>query len=302
MSEGGLADVEDPGQLLLGLVGSPLDDGGDGLRFGYAPSGGGLNSVLLSAGVASIILAVVGGGAQAFGVTVPVLTSPKRQAALGLVGITFLVLAFAVGKEDGGAGGDDRRRTREIQSSLVRDVRQAVNHAMLTGESLATRTASGNAAFNAGRLRWENDTAKIATQLETYFSTAELAGEPLPTAWMNFSHAVENLYFLSATEIVAVVPTRCDRTKQLMRYLRRSTANLTCPNTLWSSQQWGAACTKATSWNALALCDEDSLKSRGEGYRRGPTYFTAYRAAIGELRERASSLLAVVRKATPTGF
>jgi hypothetical protein len=119
---------------------------------------------------------------------------------------------------------------------------------------------------------------------------------------MNFSQAVENLYFLSATEIAGVVPTRCDRTKQLMRYLRLSTASLKCPNTLWSSQQWGAACTKATSWNALALCDEDSLKSRGEGYRRGPTYFTAYRAAIGELRERASSLSAVIRKATPAGF
>jgi hypothetical protein len=119
---------------------------------------------------------------------------------------------------------------------------------------------------------------------------------------MNFSQAVENLYFLSATEIAGVVPTRCDRTKQLMRYLRLSTASLKCPNTLWSSQQWGAACTKATSWNALALCDEDSLKSRGEGYRRGPTYFTAYRAAIGELRARESRLVAVVRKTTPAGF
>jgi hypothetical protein len=104
-----------------------------------------------------------------------------------------------------------------------------VNHVMLTGESLATRTATGNAAFNAGRLRWENDTAKIATQLETYFPTAKLEGKPIPIAWMNFSQAVEDLYFLSATEIAAAVPSRCDSTKQLMGYLRLSTANLKCP-------------------------------------------------------------------------
>jgi hypothetical protein len=41
-----------------------------------------VNSVLLTAGVAAIILAVVGGGAQAFGIKVPVLDSLYRQAAL----------------------------------------------------------------------------------------------------------------------------------------------------------------------------------------------------------------------------
>jgi hypothetical protein len=258
-----------------------------------------LNSVLLSAGVAAIILAVVGGGAQAFGVSVPVLTSPVRQAALGLVGVAFLIVAFAVGEQDGGAGSDDRRRVREIRSSIVQDMRQAVDAVLLTGEQIATGTANGNAVFNGGRRRWKNDNADIETQLDTYFSSARFEGKPIPTAWTNFSQAVEDLYFLSATEIAAAFPGRCDRTKQLMRYLRVSTAGLKCPKMWWSSEQWGAACARATSWSALALCDEDSLKASGEGYRRGRTYFEAYLAAIAELQVRKNSLIGVLRKATP---
>ena len=63
-----------------------------------------MNNVLVSAGAASIILAVVGGGAKAFGVEVPVLNSISRQVALALVGVAFLGTAFVVG--DGGDGGD----------------------------------------------------------------------------------------------------------------------------------------------------------------------------------------------------
>jgi hypothetical protein len=270
-----------------------------------------MNSVLLSAGVASVILAVVGGGAQAFGVKVPVLDSLVRQAALGLVGIAFLVLAFAVGEGGGGGGSDDHRKAREIQSSLVQDVRQAVNHVMLTGESLATRTANGNVVFIAARDRWGSDSAKIATRLETYFPKAKLEGKPVPSAWRNFSQAVENLYFLSATELP--FPTRCHRTKELMAYLRVSAANLKCPKKWWTtcsssqcralaSKQWGDACYRSRSWNALALCDEDSMKSGGEGYQRRQNYFRAYETAMSKLRTPEDRLLKVLRSTTPAGF
>jgi hypothetical protein len=84
-----------------------------------------------------------------------------------------------------------------------------------------------------------------------------------------------------------------------MRYLRVSTASLKCPRISWSSQQWDAACNAAMSWNALALCDEDSLKASGEGYRRGRTYFEAYLAAIAALQARKNSLVGVLQNATP---
>jgi hypothetical protein len=56
-----------------------------------------------------------------------------------------------------------------------------------------------------------------------------------------------------------------------------------------------------TSWNALAICDANSVKNR-EGYRRGPTFFAAYQASFDKLEARESDLLAVVRKKTPAGF
>ncbi len=73
-----------------------------------------MNEVLLSAGVASIIIAIVGGGAQAFGVNVPVLQSRARQAALGLVGVAFLVTAVVVG--EGGGNGSNGDGQLEVQA------------------------------------------------------------------------------------------------------------------------------------------------------------------------------------------
>jgi hypothetical protein len=46
--------------------------------------------ILLTAGVAALIFAVVGGGARAFGMEVPVLNSRSREVALALVGVAFL--------------------------------------------------------------------------------------------------------------------------------------------------------------------------------------------------------------------
>ena len=61
-----------------------------------------MNNVLLSAGAACIIAAIVGGGAKAFGVEIPVLSSVRRQLALGIVGIGFLAAAYFVGTGSAG--------------------------------------------------------------------------------------------------------------------------------------------------------------------------------------------------------
>jgi hypothetical protein len=75
-----------------------------------------MNNVLVSAGAASIILAVVGGGAKAFGVEVPVLNSIPRQVALALVGVAFLGTAFVARDDgsDGGAGKDVKDYRPEV--------------------------------------------------------------------------------------------------------------------------------------------------------------------------------------------
>jgi hypothetical protein len=240
-----------------------------------------VNSVLLTAGVAAIILAVVGGGAQAFGIKVPVLDSLYRQAALGLAGAAFIAIAVATGQRDGG-GSEIHRHGRQIQASLVQDIRQAVDNVLGTGVSLATGTVGGNRIFNTALSSWESRKAKIATQLETYFSDAGLDGKPMPSAWSAFSQAVENLYYLSGTEIAAAYPSRCDRTKQFMTYIRGSAMNLMCPNSTWSPDRWGIECNMAkTSWNAVAICDENSVSHR-EHYRRGPP-------SLRRIRSRSTS-------------
>ena len=64
-----------------------------------------VNQVLLTAGVAAIFIAVVGGGAKALGFEVPVLESGRRQLALGILGVVFLGAAIVL-RDDGNEGPD----------------------------------------------------------------------------------------------------------------------------------------------------------------------------------------------------
>jgi hypothetical protein len=100
-----------------------------------------MNNVLVSAGAASIILAVVGGGARAFGVEVPVLDSVARQVALGLVGVVFLVAAFVVG--DGGNDGKDGKVQAYRQEVLAacRSIRQGSGLPPLNNDGSVDRDA-----------------------------------------------------------------------------------------------------------------------------------------------------------------
>src|SRR6266540_262886 len=60
-----------------------------------------MNTVLLSAGVACVIAAVVGGGLKAFNIDVPVISSLGRQALLFVVGLGFLVSAWVLREKTG---------------------------------------------------------------------------------------------------------------------------------------------------------------------------------------------------------
>jgi hypothetical protein len=55
-----------------------------------------MNAVLLSAGVACVIAAVVGGGLKAFNIEVPVISSLGRQMLLFVIGLGFLVSAWVL--------------------------------------------------------------------------------------------------------------------------------------------------------------------------------------------------------------
>jgi len=88
-----------------------------------------MNTTLLTAGVAAIIIAVVGGGASVFGATVPVIPTLGRQVALGLVGVAFLAGAIVFAPDNGGGGGSggtskDVKAYRQLVVAACSDLAQ----------------------------------------------------------------------------------------------------------------------------------------------------------------------------------
>jgi hypothetical protein len=224
-----------------------------------------------------------------------VLSAPLLITVVGAVLAGYLIPRIT-------SQAEDHRKAREIQTGLVQDMSQWVAQVVLTGQLLATRSitkesANGQLAFDEALLTWEVDKATIRARLEAYFARAKVTGRSLPDAWLEYSGAVDNLYYLSSTEL----PDRCYRTKSLIAYLHVS-ASLRCRRAGETGAALGAACRQSTSWDALALCDEDSLKRTGEGYVRGVNYFTAYRAAAREVLNTEVRLIDAIRRSTPAGF
>jgi len=60
-----------------------------------------METVLLTAGIACVIAAAVGGGLKAFNIEIPVLSSPRRQIGLAVLGLALGVAAFLVPTNDG---------------------------------------------------------------------------------------------------------------------------------------------------------------------------------------------------------
>jgi hypothetical protein len=231
------------------------------------------------------------------GRVVSVLSAPLVVTAVGAVLAGFLIPRIAAQTED-------HRKARDLQTALVQDMAQAVASVVPTGELLATRGiekqgVNGGAVFDQALLQWDKDRASIEARLHAYFEHASIRGEALPQAWLAYAQAVENLYYLSTTEL----PDRCSRARALAAYLAPDSPPPSCKGKGWSPTIWGAACSHAANgWDALALCDEDSLKPAGEGYVRGPTFFNAYTTMSGALLARENVLLDGVRSSAPAGF
>ena len=180
---------------------------------------------------------------------------------------------------------------------------EAVARVVPVGRLIATGTikkegANTTAAFNDALLNWESDRASIEALLRAYFGNASNHGVSIPDAWIQFADAVDNLYYLSTSEL----PDRCERTKELKEYLARGGDPVTCRDLAWTGEEWGTKCNESVKWDALALCDEDSLKKEGEGYIRGPNYFEAYAVISDDLLKREEVLLNAVRTSTPPAF
>jgi hypothetical protein len=125
-----------------------------------------MNNVLLSAGAACVIVAIVGGGAKAFGVEIPVLSSVGRQVALGIVGIGFLAAAYVVGNGSAGSKPGD---------PAVAAYRQEVLAACRAAQS----GASGNALIAAANTDGTFDRGRLIAGLRDQITASSGVWEDL---------------------------------------------------------------------------------------------------------------------------
>ena len=131
-----------------------------------------MNNVLLSAGAACVIVAIVGGGAKAFGVEVPVLGSVRRQVALGIAGIGFLAAAFVVGSGPTGSS--------PVNPAVVA-YRQEVLAACRTAQSGASGNALMAAANSDGTFDRDRFMAALRDQITASSSVwQDLWKHPVP--------------------------------------------------------------------------------------------------------------------------
>jgi hypothetical protein len=196
---------------------------------------------------------------------------------------------------------EDHRKAREIQTSLVQDMSEAVAPVIGTGRLLATRTiekAGKNTTevFNDTLIEWETNRRSIAARLSSYFADASFEGTTLPEAWDLYSDAVDDLYYLSTT----LRRDRCKEATELRKYLEPDGAKPRCAE-LDTNREPQACQSAKDEWRILGLCDEDSLKGE-KGYARGENYFQAYRSISDMVLERQRALLDAVRTSIPAGF
>jgi len=131
-----------------------------------------MNDILLSAGAACVILAVVGGGATAFGVEIPVLNSVRRQVALGVVGIGFLAAAFVVG---------NRSASSNPGNPAVAAYQQEVLAACRAAKSAASSGSSAAALNTDGTFDRDRFVAGLRDQTTAWSSVLqELWRHPVP--------------------------------------------------------------------------------------------------------------------------
>jgi len=195
-----------------------------------------VNEVLLTAGVAAVFIAIVGGGAKALGFEVPVLESGRRQLALGLAGVVFLGAAVAL-RDDGSDGPD----------ASVQGYRQevlATCRALPRGQPTPTEGVTFEKDAYLDDLRtqrssWESSLAELWEQdvpdsLRGDEGAAEAATARLVESW---GVALERLE--------QQLPARFDLVAAA-RYARSAGAVLAAPASSWEramSRLAGSACT-----------------------------------------------------------
>jgi hypothetical protein len=195
-----------------------------------------VNEVLLTAGVAAIFIAVVGGGAKALGFEVPVLESGRRQLALGLVGVVFLGGAVVL-RDDGSDGPDPS--VQGYRQEVLATCRALPREQPTPTEGVTFEKDAYLDDLRTQRISWESSLTELWQQdvpdsLREDEGAAETATARLVDSWEVALKRLEQQLPASFDFVAAA------------RYARSAGAVLAAPASSWEramSRLAGAACT-----------------------------------------------------------
>jgi hypothetical protein len=199
-----------------------------------------VNEVLLTAGVAAVVIAIAGGGAKALGFEIPKLESGRRQLALGLVGVVFLGAAVAFREAD-----------NEGPDSSVEGYREEV--------LAACRAVPRGQPTPTDGVNFEKDAYLdfLRTQRSSWASSLdELWGQEVPDSLRQDERAAEG----ATARLVESWGTALERLEEQLperfgllaavEYAQNAGAALAAPASSWEramSRLAGAACTPPTT-------------------------------------------------------
>ena len=188
-----------------------------------------MNDILLTAGVACLILAVVGGGGKVLGVELPVIGKPSKLVLLGLLGCVFLLGAYLLRDQPPSpqAQPANPQSTQPAgpqgESQQVRDYRAAVtvtctNMPPKMDLFMAAGNSDGTGTFDRGRLQ----TALSAEITASQATLDQLWRRPVPKELAEdyrVARGVSDHYLMDTRAQIDAIRTELPKTMSLQELL-----------------------------------------------------------------------------------
>jgi hypothetical protein len=188
-----------------------------------------LDNVLISAGIACLIGAIVGGGLKAFGIEIPLLASVRRQSLLGLLGALLLGLGF--GDRLMGVGGGKAEIAPANQAAVQPEQKSVPAPAKLPEQK--------DASVSAGACAHPDDAFALTARLANY---AHSLADPSPA---DRPRRLENLATVAKVMEILPIGTPSELEERIRAHLSGPGPITSCPvlRTLFETieQQTGEA-------------------------------------------------------------
>jgi hypothetical protein len=181
-----------------------------------------MNNILLTAGVACIILATIGGGGTVLGINLPKIAKPSKLVFLALLGCGFLVGAYLL-RDQPTSPQATQPASPQGESQEVRDYRAAVavtcaNMAPKMGLFMAAGNEDGTGTFDRDRLQ-----TALSKQIAASQATMDqMWRRPVPKELAEdyrIARSVSDHYFMDTRAQIAAIRTELPKTMSLQDLL-----------------------------------------------------------------------------------